>query len=244
MLQDIGMQDNDRACGPSDPLSEQGRQQLHLLGELAGRLHNNCSGKHAAMLARASGAGWPHAGYATAGHKVQESVVKVVSNWTGVAPGAFVLAIDGCGVPVFGLPLKAMALSFARLGAASQRGEEIPARIIAAMREQPRMIAGAHRFDTVLIEETDGRVVAKVGAEGVHSLCIPELGLGAAVKVADGALRAQHSAVIRLLQLLGALPNTLTGRLQNFLCAPITNTLGDTVGAVRPADQQQQALAV
>jgi L-asparaginase II len=106
------------------------------------------------------------------------------------------------------------------------------------------MIAGAHRFDTVLLEETDGRVVAKVGAEGVHSLCIPELGFGAAVKVADGALRAQHSAVIRLLQLLGALPNTLTDGLQNFLCAPITNTLGDTVGAVRPADQPQQALVV
>jgi L-asparaginase II len=85
----------------------------------------------------------------------------------------------------------------------------------------------------MLLEETDGAVIAKVGAEGVHSLTVPAAGLGIALKVEDGALRAQHIAVVRLLQHLGVLPNELTPRLAEWAVRPVRNTRGETVGEVR-----------
>ena len=235
MLGDINLEEGDLACGPHDPLSARGLRAMRETTELPSRLHNNCSGKHAAMLARAVTAGWPHGGYEQADHAVQRSVLEMISRWTGSAPSAIVKGIDGCGVPVFGMPLDVMALAYARLGAAAARGEEIPERVISAMRLHPFMVGGSERFDTVLIEETEGKVIAKVGAEGVHSFCIPELGIGAAVKVLDGATRAQHSAVVHLLTAIGAL-ESVGPRLQDFLTRTVRNTRGDVVGELMPLE--------
>ena len=112
-------------------------------------------------------------------------------------------------------------------------GDEVPSRILNAMRTRPFLIGGTDRFDSVLIEETDGRVVAKIGAEGVHCVAIPEQGVGFAVKVDDGAQRAQFPAVLRLLQVLDVLPEVLPQRLEEFLRRPVRNTRGETVGEVR-----------
>jgi L-asparaginase II len=82
------------------------------------------------------------------------------------------------------------------------------------------------------MEETEGSVLAKVGAEGVHSLAILEQGVGVALKVEDGAQRAQYPSVLRLLQQLDALPDPLPPRLADFLNRPVRNTRGETVGVV------------
>jgi L-asparaginase II len=236
MLADINLEDGDLACGPHDPLSPRGLRAIRDSGEIASRLHNNCSGKHAAMLARAVTAGWPPDGYEKMDHPVQRSIVEMISRWTGAPPNAIVRAVDGCGVPVFGLPLEAMALAYARLGRAADSGEEVPERVVTAMQQHPFLVGGTERFDTVLIEETGGRVIAKVGAEGVHSVCIPEMGIGAAIKVLDGGTRAQHVAIIHLLRSIGVLDGDLPPRLQEFLIRPVRNTRGETVGEVRPLE--------
>jgi L-asparaginase II len=114
--------------------------------------------------------------------------------------------------------------------------DPVPHRIMTAMRTRPFLIGGTDRFDSVLIEETDGRVIAKIGAEGVHSVGVPELGLGFAVKVDDGAQRAQFPAVLRVLQELDVLPATLPPRLDEFQRRPIRNTRGEVVGEVRLAN--------
>ncbi len=234
MLADLALEEGDLACGPHEPLSARGLRAMRDSGELPNRLHNNCSGKHAAMLARAVTAGWASGGYEKAEHEVQRSALEMVSRWTGVPSGAILSGIDGCGVPVFGLPLKAMALAYARLGSAASRGEEVPARVLTAMTQNPFLVGGTERFDTLLIEETQGRVIAKVGAEGVHSFCAPEMGIGGAIKVLDGALRAQHVALLHLLYTLGLLGDTIPARLAEFLRRPLRNTRGDIVGAIGP----------
>ncbi|HUF26440.1 MAG TPA: asparaginase [Gemmatimonadaceae bacterium] len=233
MLDDIGLEEGDLACGPHEPLSPRGARILRESGCRLTRLHNNCSGKHAAMLARAHTAGWPVFGYERLDHQVQRSARAEVARWTGVPEDALLHGVDGCGVVVFGLPLRNMALAWARLGAAAARGEEIPARVLDAMRTRPILVGGTDRFDSVLIEATEGRVIAKVGAEGVHSLTIPEAGLGVALKVEDGAQRAQYIAVLRLLQLLGALPEPLPERLAELIRKPVRNTRGEAVGEIR-----------
>jgi L-asparaginase II len=234
MLSDCGLEEGDLACGPHEPLAQRGVRALRESGGQPGRLHNNCSGKHAAMLARAVTAGWPAAGYEKPDHAVQRSVVEMISRWTGVPAASLQIAVDGCGVPVFGLPLEAMARSYARFGSAAQRGEEVPSRILNAMTRNSFLVGGTDRFDTVLMDETDGRVVAKVGAEGVHSVSVPELGLGAAIKVADGAVRAQQVAVLQLLRQMEVFESSLPPRLAEIIRRPVINTRGDEVGEVGP----------
>jgi L-asparaginase II len=234
MLEDIGLEEGDLVCGPHEPLSSRGARLARESGTRISRLHNNCSGKHAAMLARAHTAGWPTTGYERDGHLVQQSALLAVAEWSEVPAEQIECAVDGCGVIVFGFSIDHMALAWARLAAAVARGDEVPGRVISAMRARPFLVGGTDRFDTVLIEETGGRIVAKVGAEGVHSFAALDLGLGFTVKVEDGAPRAQYPAVLRLLQHFDALPDPLPPRLAEFSRKPVRNTRGEVVGDIHP----------
>ncbi len=235
MLASLGLEEGDLACGPHEPLSSRGARLLREAGSGPTRLHNNCSGKHAAMLARAKTAGWATVGYEDADHPVQRSCLGEVSSWTGVPLDDMPLAVDGCGVTVMALPLDRMALAYARWGRAVHAGEELPARTAAAIRKHPHLLGGTDRFDTVLLEETEGGVFAKVGAEGVHSVTVPSLGIGLALKVEDGAQRAQYVAVLSALQQLSVLPMALPPRLAEFIGKTVRNTRGERVGEVRGA---------
>lgn len=235
MLRDIGLEEGDLACGPHEPLSRRGVRALRESGGVPTRLHNNCSGKHASMLARACLADWPTHGYEREGHPVQNSCLASVAAWADQRRDQIPLAVDGCGVVVFALPLSAMALAYARFARAASGGDAIPARVAAAMRTRPFLVGGTDRFDTVLIEETQGRVLAKVGAEGVHSVALMERGIGIALKVEDGASRAQYPALLHLLQRLGELPDPLPPRLLDFACPRIRNTRGESVGSLHIA---------
>lgn len=194
-------------------------------GLQAGRptpLHHNCSGKHAAMLAVALHHGWPTAGYAGSDHPVQALVRRTVAELTGLDPDGMVAAVDGCSVPTFALPLRSLALGFARLAVAS---DGALARLRAAMVAHPEFVAGEGLFDTALIRATGGRVVGKSGAEGVFGAAVtagwPGTGgggrvtdreapvlhvpVGLALKVEDGAGRAVAPAAVALLRYLGFL---------------------------------------
>ena len=234
MLTSIGMEQGDLACGPHEPLSQRGQRVLREAGERPTRLHNNCSGKHAAMLARAHTAGWSTYGYERAEHPVQQSCLEEVSRWSGVPASDIRLAVDGCGVTVFVLGLEPMALAYARLADAARRSQEIPSRIVHAMQTRPFLVGGTDRFDSALIEATEGRCIAKIGAEGMHCIALVDEGIGIAVKVEDGAQRAQFPAVLSVLQHFGALPRDLPPRLAEFLHRPLRNTRGEIVGDVRP----------
>ena len=241
MLRDLGLEEGDLACGPHEPLAARGARVLRDAGLRPTRIHNNCSGKHAAMLARAVACDWPVEGYEREEHPVQRGCTREVARWTGVPEDALITSVDGCGVVVYGLPVEAMARAYARLARAARLDEDEPARVLHAMRTRPFLVGGTDRFDTVLSEETDGRVVAKVGAEGVHSAAVVGEDLGVAVKVVDGAARAQYPALLRTLQRVGALDDPLPPRLAEWLVRPVRNTRGAAVGEVRPADVAARA---
>jgi L-asparaginase II len=234
MLSAIGLEEGDLACGPHEPLSNRGAKLLRDAGERPTRLHNNCSGKHAAMLACAHTSGWPMYGYERLGHDVQQCCLTSVAEWTGLPPGDIGIAVDGCGVTEFALPLEHMARAYSRLARAATGGSGMPQRVIGAMQTRPFLVGGSDRFDSILIEESEGRIVSKIGAEGVHSAAVLDQGIGVAVKVEDGSQRAQFPALVRLLQLLDALPEQLSPRLEEFLRRQIRNTRGESVGEIRP----------
>src|SRR3954464_8017339 len=137
MLNDIGLEEGDLACGPHDPLSSRGMKLLRESGARLTRLHNNCSGKHAAMLARAQTAGFPTYGDERRDHPVQRGCLESIAQWSGFSEDAIGQAVDGCGVVAFALPLENMARAWSRLARAVRQKSEIPSRIVHAMSTRP-----------------------------------------------------------------------------------------------------------
>jgi L-asparaginase II len=147
-------------------------------------------------------------------------------------------AVDGCSIPTYAIPLRALALAFARFGSGQGMEADRAAaakRIRDAVARQPRMVAGTNRFDTKVIQALGERVFVKGGAEGVHCGTIPELGLGFAVKCDDGAGRAADVVTAALIAKL--LPdNGQVNPVVAELARPtLKNWNGIEVGGMRPA---------
>jgi L-asparaginase II len=220
------------ACGPHPPLFAPAAADLERGGVTPGRIHNNCSGKHAGMLALARHHGWTTAGYHCADHPVQQRVLRTLCEWSGADPSTVNSAIDGCGLPTFALPLDRVASACARSGAAAER--DTPAgTIVRAMTTHPEFVAGTGRLCTVLMRATGGRVFAKVGAEGYYCAGVPEQGLGIALKVEDGARRASEPALLAVLHALSVLSTRELETLRDFAQPVVTNTRGEAVGDIR-----------
>lgn len=232
MLASLGLEEGDLACGPHEPLATRGARLLREAGQRPTRLHNNCSGKHAAMLARAVQLGTTTGGYEQATHVVQRDCRDAVAQWAGLDGDAIDVGVDGCGVSVFALPLANMALAYARLVRAAVEGDAASRRVVSAMTGHPMLVGGTDRFDTVLMDACGGNVVCKIGAEGVHTFAIVDRGLGFALKVEDGAPRAQYPAVLTLLAAYGALPSPLPDALREYVERAVRNTRGEIVGYV------------
>jgi L-asparaginase II len=165
-------------------------------GRPPGPLHHNCSGKHAGMLALCRAHGWESAGYRLPDHPVQQAARAALAEAVEIAPEELSLALDGCGVPTFGLTLERMAHAFTRL-------ERLDGgrRIADAMRLHPALVSGPGQIDTELMEAFPG-LVGKGGAEGL--LCLVTAGgLGVALKSRDGSPRPQRIALDRVFDRLG-----------------------------------------
>jgi L-asparaginase II len=244
MLNKIGLSVEALKCGAHEPYSQRAAADLKARGELPNALHNNCSGKHAGMLAVAQHIGAPVETYDLPENPVQLAIGRAVEQFSGIAMEDLAVGIDGCGAPIFGVTMKAMALAFARL--VSPPGDFDPAtkdaciRIVNVMTSYPELIGGTHdRLDTEIMKAAPGRIVSKVGAEGVYTAGIvpcaewPE-GLGLALKIEDGDdHRARPTAVIEALQQLGVLRDESLEPVARYAFFPVKNRRGDVVGEVR-----------
>lgn len=233
MLSSLGLEEDALACGAHAPFSAAAARELRERGEKPSRLHNNCSGKHAGMLAFAAAHGWPLRGYHHAEHPVQLRMLQEVSHWSGIGTDRIDVAVDGCGVATFSLPLRALALTFARLALAAHAKDTPPARLIHAMTQYPELVGGTDRLCTELMRVTRGRIFAKVGAEGVYCAGVPGAEIGVALKVEDGAKRAAEPALIEVLRLLGLLTDEDMAELERYARPDVMNTRGETVGSLR-----------
>ncbi|WP_439817231.1 asparaginase [Zavarzinia sp. CC-PAN008] len=223
----MGLGEADLACGPQEPEPQTWHAMVQ--GHAAcGRLHNNCSGKHAGFLAAALAWGEPVAGYAAPEHRVQAHALERTAEFAGVARSSLVLGVDGCSAPNPALPLVALARVMARLAVAEAA---TPAgRVMRAMRAHPYLVAGRDRFCTDVMPALEAGAVVKTGAEGVFVATLPGRGWGIAVKIDDGATRASQAALLALLHGLGA----VTGPCPVPLAVPIVSRMGEFAGEVRP----------
>src|SRR5436190_13576089 len=170
ILAKMGVEPDALACGIHDPFVKEAARRLHEWGQTATAVHNNCSGKHAGMLALARFHGWPIGGYEQPHHPVQQVMLRTIAEFAGLQPGEIAIGTDGCGVCTFGLPVHRMATSFARLGQADYWPEprrSAVLRVQKAMVSHPEMVGYKHEnIDTDIIRAGAGRLLSKRGAEG------------------------------------------------------------------------------
>ena len=254
MLVRIGLDENALMCGPHPPYSVESARRLDRDGLAPSQLHNNCSGKHTGMLATAVHLGTPIADYVSAEHPVQLAIKRSFAQMAGLKD-ELPTAIDGCSAPTFGVPLKSIALAFARLAnpAESDALDEpmnlAAKRLVAAMIAHPELVGGTTgRFDTDLLRASHGKLVCKVGAEAVYSVGVLPCdrypsGLGIAVKVEDGSYRGMGPAVIETLAQLGVLDGSELEELEPYHHPEVDNRRGVVCGEVCPAFTLEQRRA-
>ena len=235
-LDRIGLNVASLECGAHWPMREAAGRALAAAGDVPSQLHNNCSGKHAGFLATARHLGEPLEGYIAADHPVQRRWLELVEELSGASLADGPIGLDGCRIPSPTLPLAALAGAYARFadpaGLGAVRAAAIE-RIRSAIAAHPYMIAGESRACTRIAALTEGRVIAKIGAEGVYAGWIAEAGVGFALKIADGAMRAAEVAVIGLIRTALGDSHELSQRLAPIATVALNTCGGEHAGEIR-----------
>jgi L-asparaginase II len=239
MLEKIGCGEADLHCGAHAPFNEKRTEEMICAGEEPSQLHNNCSGKHAAMLGLAKYLGADTKNYEQLENPVQQAILKAFSVFTETPESEIKIGIDGCAAPNFAVSLRAMAKSFAKLILPPESFDEdyrkACSQIVSAMIKYPELIGGSERLDTLMIQTARGKIISKIGAEGVW-LCgvLPseqwKKGLGVALKIEDGDdKRARAVVSIEILRQLGIFSSEDLIKYSPML---IKNRLNEVVGKV------------
>jgi len=229
ILERAGLGPEHLLCGTHAPHHAKSRDALVRRGEEPRAVHNNCSGKHAGMLATCAHRGWDVASYRSPDHPLQLEIAEALGGLAGIAPGQLEHAVDGCGVPTFRVPLRRFAHALARF--ASREGAA--RRIFAAMNAHPEMVAGTGAMCTTLARAANRPVIAKGGAEGLYGVAWREdsgRGVALVAKEASGRSRGRNFAVVEALRQLGLLDEDGLARMRPFHAEPIRNHAGIEVG--------------
>lgn len=238
MLKKIGLEESDLKCGVHMPFYAKEAERMLRYDKTPTQLHNNCSGKHAAMLAFTRHIGENIKTYESPDNRVQKRILRCVADFTETREEQIALGADGCAAPTFALSVAAMARSFINLVSPAKFPEQTQhaaARIVSAMMKFPELVGGSERLDTMLMQAAPGKIISKVGADGVW-LCgvLPNenwpTGLGIALKVEDGDdHRARPVVTVEILRQLFILSKA---DLADLSPLPIKNRRGDIVGRV------------
>lgn len=224
LLADVGLDESALVCPPTLSLDEATRSAVLRSGGGPTRIAMNCSGKHTGMLRTCLAAGWPTAGYVHPDHPLQQTIRATVEEFTAEPVAA--VGVDGCGAPVFAMSLTGLARAYLRLVQAADGTVE--RRVADAMRAHPELVGGTQADDTQLMRGLPG-TLAKVGAEGVIAVGLPDVG-AVALKIDDGAGRARMPVLVAALRRLGLAAPVL----DRFAESPVLGG-GEPVGVVRPA---------
>ena len=239
ILSKIGLGEPDLECGCHRPTYMKRHEQMVRDNEPLTQLHNNCSGKHAGMLALAKQKGWDTKGYVEQTHPVQQSIMGTMEMMFGCDMSHAPVDVDGCSAPAWAVPLKNMAYAFAQVADPSRLPTE-KEHAVRTLRDtvmaNPYYIAGTKRFDTTVMEALGNKAFIKVGAMAVHGIALPEYGLGVAIKVDSGLTQASETIAINIMQQIGVLDgigDEAMAKLQPYLEPVLKNCRDIPFGTVR-----------
>lgn len=206
MLAKLNLDEPALECGWHWPMQQQALIDLAWQQQTPGARHNNCSGKHAGMLALAQHMGWETRGYIEVDHPVQVAIRECIENCCDTKLEGMPVAPDGCSAPTWAMPLKSLALGFARFADPDQLPamyQQAAIQLYDAVVSEPMMVAGTGRYCSEVMAELKDRAFLKVGAEGVYIAAIPELNAGIALKMDTGSAPAAETALSAILGRLG-----------------------------------------
>lgn len=238
ILRKIGLEETALQCGVHAPEDPETAESLRAAGQSPGPIHNNCSGKHAGMLAACLCLGADVETYLSLEHPVQQANLATICRLSGAAPEEVRVGIDGCGVPTWGISLAQAARAFSRLARPEAAAPEDRAALQAiswAMRQHPALVSHEGSFHAELMAQSEGDFVVKGGAEGSICLACRRAGWGLAMKVRDGSTRAQPTIVLEALRQLELLSPPSFQRLARFFRPAVTNARNEVVGEIVPA---------
>jgi L-asparaginase II len=237
ILSRLGLKAVDLKCGIHPPRRQEAHVELIRSGGDMTPIHNNCSGKHVGMLATAKHMEERIEDYYKIDHPVQRRILSVISELTDVPMGDIEIGIDGCGVPVHGIPLKNLALGFARMADPSGLDEfrrHSIGRVTDAMMNASEMVGGTSRFCTDFMKHMGGKMFGKVGAEGVYCVGVPKAGIGIAIKIEDGNSRATSTVIMEILTQMDLIEEQEAKALESYHFQPLLNARNEMVGKLRP----------
>jgi L-asparaginase II len=237
-MERLGLDESHFACGTHFPYDTGAAAELVRSGAAPTPLHNNCSGKHLAMLATALARREPITGYQEPAHPVQRRVRETLSELSGEDLTAAPIGIDGCSIPTWAISLAGMARAMALIADSRTlrvARQSAVRRLRNAITNNPFMVAGSGSFCTALIGRKGSEIYIKGGAEGVFCAAMPELGVGLALKIDDGAKRAAEVAMAAVLRYLEVLDDADWTALAQFVAPRICDRAGHEVGAIRVA---------
>lgn len=234
-LSDIGLDVDDLECGLCESISLDVTKAMSRESDAFTRAHNNCSGKHTGFLTTAVHLGEPTRNYIQPDHPVQRRVTAVIEDMAETSLVHVPCSSDGCGIPVFAFPLKALALATAKMTSSSLGRVRSAAakKTLDAMASHPELVAGTGRFDTRLMQACKGSILTKGGAEGVHIAAIPDKGWGVALKIDDGAIRASELTMGCVLDGLDLITEEARALVGDLIEQPVNTTRGERVGELR-----------
>ncbi|MHB1419179.1 MAG: asparaginase [Bacillota bacterium] len=235
ILAKAGLSPDVLMCGAHRPFHAPTANALTEAGLKPNSLHNNCSGKHSGMLVLSVHRKWPVENYIEVTHQVQQLMLTTVAEMCGFSRENIVIGIDGCGVPVFGMPLRNMAAGYARLTnpqVLNADRENACRRVTQAMMDNPQLVSGDGRICTEIMSVAPQKVVSKMGAEAVYCFGLPGTGLGVAIKLEDGGQRGLEPAVIETMAQLGVFDEQGLQQLVGFHHPLVKNFRGDIVGKI------------
>lgn len=239
ILRKIGLDENALQCGADLPYNEGARRDLQVRGIGAAPIYNNCSGKHAGILALCKAIGADPNTYMELANPAQQLILTFCARLSNGRLADLPIAIDGCGIPVYATPLRNAAISYLRFATLTNVEPNV-ARALRTVREAmiayPEYMSGTGEFDAALIRAFEGNLVCKGGAEGVHAVAIFDPGIALVVKVVDGNERARPPAVIAALERMGMVTPRQKRELENFASPLLKNRAGRVVGRIRPVE--------
>jgi L-asparaginase II len=238
ILRKIGMDESALQCGCHLPYDEKSADKLLREGVEPGPLYNNCSGKHAGILAMCEAIGADPSTYLEVSNPVEQQILAFCARLSDDDATTWPLGTDGCGIPVYATSLRRAALSFARLATLEgiDSADAAALRVVRdAMVAHPEYVAGTGRLDTVLMQAAPGALACKGGAEGVHGVAAIDRSLGYVSKVVDGAGRARGPSTVAALRRLDVLDEQKATNLARFARPIVYNRAGRAVGEIRAA---------
>ena len=236
ILEKANLVESSLQCGTHIPRWDEAYRKIIIENRKVTPVYNNCSGKHSGMLITAKHLNEPIDSYYSMEHPVQKRILQVISDLAEIPKEEIQIGVDGCGVPVHGIPLNKIALAYAKMA----KPDNLPdtrknsiSQIVHAMMEAPEMVGGTNRFCTDFMNVVKGNMFGKAGAEGVY--CIGDLrsGIGIAIKIEDGNSRAASPVAVEVMKQLSMLSEREIKELKEYHLPTLKNARNENVGSLQ-----------